>query len=49
METLIELERLGCQILVIVMVLMFVPLAIYDVVSSRRKGDSWKTIFKRYL
>lgn len=56
METLIELHACNALFIEIVfkafftaLALTFVSVAIYDVTTSRRKGDSWKTIVKRYL
>lgn len=46
MKTLIELL---CDSFVIGLVITGVPLVIWAVISDRRNGDSWKTIFKRYL
>lgn len=43
------LIELGCLALVISLVITGVPLAIWAVITDRRNGDSWKTIFKRYL
>lgn len=56
METLIELHACNALFIEIVfkafftaLALTFVSVAIYDVTTSRRKGDSWKTIVKRYF